>query len=181
MRHGVSAKHFNRDVNARKSLIKGLVIDLITHGHMTTTKTRAQEIKRVSDKLIHKAQTDSVASRRNLHQFFGRRDVVNTLVDRIAPLFKDRTSGFTRLTTQGIRRGDNSEQVMLSLIVQPEILETLKSGKTYPAKVKAVKPVKKVVKPAGKVVKTEAVVKAEPKKAEKPAAKRATRTTKKAE
>lgn len=154
MRHGVAAKHFNRDSNARKSLIKGLVIALIEHGSMTTTKSRAQEIKRVSDKLIHKAQTDSIATRRLLHQFFGRRDVVNTLVDRIAPLFEDRTSGFTRIVSQGIRRGDNSEQVTLSLIVQPEVVGTLKSGLIHESKPAKAAPVAKASKPSAPAAKT---------------------------
>lgn len=180
MRHRVAAKHFNRDANARKSLIKGLVIELVEHGQMTTTKTRAQEIKRIADKLIHKAQTDSVATRRTLHQFFGRRDVVNTLVEKIAPLFKDRTSGFTRLSPQGLRRGDNSEVFKLALIAQPEVLNTLKSGKTHAAKAQvAKKPATAKTAPAAK----SEVVKAEPKPkkvtsvAKKPAAKKTTKKT----
>lgn len=165
MRHRVAAKHFNRDANQRKLLIKGLVTELIEHGAMTTTKPRALEIRRIADKLIHEAQTDNVAVRRNLHRFFGKRDIVNTLVDRIAPLFKDRTSGFTRIVSVGIRRGDNSEQVTLSLITQPEVKDTLKSGKTHEAKPKAAK---KVVKAEAKVAATK---EAAPKKAAKPAAK----------
>ncbi len=161
MRHLVAAKHFNRDANQRKMLLRNLLVDLIEHGHMTTTVTRAKEVRRIADKLIHKAQTDSLTSRRTLHRFFGRRDVVNTLVDRIAPVMMDRTSGFTRLVAAGTRRGDNSDIATVSLVVMPDRVDTLKSGKTeyvLPAAKKA------------KVAKTPAAPKAEKVKAAKPAA-----------
>lgn len=156
MRHRVGTKHLNRDSNARKSLLKGLMTELFEHGQMTTSKTRAQEVKRLADKVIHKAQTDTIANRRLLHRVFGRRDIVNTLVERIAPLFSDRTSGFTRLTVVGLRRGDNSEQVTLSLVKQAEKVGDFKSGQVH--EVIADKPKAKKVAaektPAATVVKT---------------------------
>jgi large subunit ribosomal protein L17 len=131
MRHRIAHKHFNRDVNHRKALLKNLVRSLVEEGEITTTIEKAKETKRIADKLIHKALTDSVLTRRTLHTFFGRRDVVNTLVDRIAPAMKDRVSGFTRLLRVGQRRGDNASLVTLSLINKPEVTGTLKSGKTH--------------------------------------------------
>jgi large subunit ribosomal protein L17 len=158
MRHGIAHNHFNRDSKGRKSLFKNLVIELIEHGSMTTTKPRAKEIRRIADTLIHKAQTDTLTVRRTLHRFFGRRDVVNTLVERIAPAVTatGRVSGFTTMTAAGTRRGDNSEVVTLSLVAQPEKVGTLKSGRDLTA-LQAVTKTKKVSKPA---------VKAEPASAE---------------
>lgn len=179
MRHKVAAKHFNRDANQRKMLLRNLLVELIEHGHLTTTVTRAKEIRRISDKLIHKAQTDSLNTRRTLHRFFGRRDVVNTLVDRIAPVMKDRTSGFTRLVSAGTRRGDNSDIAKLSLVTMPDRVDSLKSGKTFAATVKkatkAVKPAKAVK--ADKAVETKTEVKAAPAAPKKAAAKKTTKKT----
>lgn len=129
MRHRVSKRHFNRDTKHRKALIMNLVRSLIEHGEIKTTTEKAKEVKRWTDKLVHKAKVGNVAARRNLHTFFGKRDVVNTLVERIAPLFKDRTSGFTTNEVLGKRRGDNTEMTKLSFIVKPEITGTLKAGK----------------------------------------------------
>lgn len=180
MRHRVAAKHFNRDSNQRHLLFVGLVTSLVEHGHTTTTREKAREIKRIADKLIHKAQTDSVASRRDLHRFFGKRDVVNTLVERVAPAMKDRTSGFTRIEVVGLRRGDNSQMVKLSLVNQPETAG-LKSGMTHKAskpkkaaapKVAAKTTTKAAAKPAAKKV-----AKVAPKKT---TAKKATKTKKEA-
>jgi len=175
MRHGLATNHFNRDSKSRKSLFKNLVIELVEHGSLVTTKPRAKEIRRIADVLIHKAQTDSLTVRRTLHRFFGRRDVVNTLVERIAPALTatGRVSGFTRLVAAGTRRGDNSEIVTLSLVAQPEKVGTLKSGNDQtklPTKAKVAKAPKAKATPKA-VAKTESVVKAKP-AAAKPAVKK---------
>jgi large subunit ribosomal protein L17 len=126
MRHRIKDKKFNRNSNARKGLFKALVRSLVEHGSIVTTHAKAKEIKRIADKLIGKAQTDTIESRRRLHRFFGVRDVVNTLVERIAPEFPDRVSGFTSISKLGVRRGDNSSMVKLSLAKMPKDIGTLK-------------------------------------------------------
>lgn len=126
MRHRIKDKKFNRNSNARKGLFKGLVRSLVETGSIVTTEAKAKEIKRIADKLIGKAKTDTIATRRRLHRFFGVRDVVNTLVERIAPEFTDRVSGFTSIAKLGVRRGDNSSMVKLSLVKMPKDIGTLK-------------------------------------------------------
>ncbi len=133
MRHRIAGKKFNRDTNARKNLLSGLVRSLVEHGKIVTTQAKAKEVKRLTDKLVSIAQRDdNVAARRLLHRFFGKRDVVNTLVDRIAPLFTDRVSGFTTIKSAGVRRGDNTALFQLSFIKMPEVTGVLKA----PASVK---------------------------------------------
>lgn len=148
MRHRVKKSFFNRGTKHRQAMLRGGVRNLILHGKILTTSAKAKEFKRLTDKLIFKAMDDSVASRRKLHEFFGKRDIVNTLVDKVAPAFKDRQSGFTRITKYGRRRGDNTEMVELELVVKPDDLGTFKK----PVKpVAAKKPVaKKTAKPKAK-------------------------------
>lgn len=162
MRHRIKDKKFNRDENHRKALLSNLVRSLVEHGHVTTTEIKAKELRRLSDRLIHKAQTNTIATRQLIHRFFGKRDVVNTLVDRIAPLMTDRVSGFTTLTKLGKRKGDNSSMVTVTLVHMPAGMGTLKVAKTVeataesakaPAKVKAVAAAPKAAakaKPAAK-------------------------------
>jgi large subunit ribosomal protein L17 len=134
MRHRLATRSFNRDTKERQALLKGLVRSVVEHGSITTTLAKAKETRRLVDKLIYKAKTDSVATRRVLHQFFGRRDSVNKLVDVIAPLFTTRNSGFTRIVSVGKRRGDNTSVATLSLVNLPE-----KSGLKKAEAVKEVK------------------------------------------
>lgn len=127
MRHRVKKSFFNRDTKHRQAMLKNGLRNLVLNGELVTTAAKAKEYKRLADKLITQALKDTVQARRQLHEFFGKRDVVNSLVDRIAPLFKDRISGFTRITKEGIRRGDNTEMVKLALVVKPENLGSLKN------------------------------------------------------
>jgi len=112
-------------------LVRNLVRSLVEHGEIVTTEAKAKETKRWADKLIGKAQKNTVATKRQLHAFFGTREVVNTLVDKIAPSMKKRVSGFSRIVKLGKRRGDNTELVKLSLVEKSEKLGTLKSGIDY--------------------------------------------------
>ncbi len=164
MRHRAKTKQFNRDTNSRKALLVNLVRSLIETGAIVTTREKAKEVKRLADKLIHQAQTDSVQSRRGLHQFFGKRDVVNTLTEKVAPSMSDRVSGFTTLSSVGKRRGDNSAMVKLSLVKQFDTVGSLKKTKAVSAtKAKAEKTTKSV--PAKASVKTKKTA-AKPKKTE---------------
>lgn len=153
MRHRVKKSFFNRGTKHRRAMLRGGVRNLILHGKILTTSAKAKEFKRLTDKLISKAMDDSVASRRKLHQFFGKRDIVNTLVEQVAPIFKDRQSGFTRITKHGRRRGDNTEMVRLELVVQPKNLGTFKKPvveKKVAKKVVKKTAAKKVAKPKTK-------------------------------
>lgn len=133
MRHRIDKKTFNRDTKARRSLIHGIALGIFEHGSITTTKAKAKEGARLIDSCISKAKVGDLPARRQLHRIFGRRDVVNNLCDRIAPVFTDRKSGFTRLTLIGNRRGDNTAMYQLSLVA---VLPPIKDNKASAEKSK---------------------------------------------
>ncbi len=120
MRHRVASKQLQRDTKHRESLIKNLVRALFEHGAITTTRIKAKVAQPVAEHMITTARGGSLSARRVLHTYFGKRDVVNTLVDRIAPAITTRTSGYTRITEVGTRAGDNATLVTLSLVDMPE-------------------------------------------------------------
>lgn len=168
MKHRVKTKHFNRDTKSRKALLKNLLRDLFEHGEIKTSESRTKEVRRLADKLISKASENTLAARRELHRFFGRRDVVNALVDKIAPLFVGKKSGFTSLEKTAPRRGDNTVIFKLALLTGDVKLTSLKKEKVakadeakvevktkVEAKAKAVKPAVKKTKVAPKVKKSE--------------------------
>lgn len=131
MRHRVKAQHFNRDTKSRKALFKNLLSSLFEHGAVETTEQKAKAIKRLADKIIGKALPGTITARRVLERFFGSKQIVNRLVDSVAPVMRDRNSGFTRITRLGRRRGDDASMVKLELIVQPQP----KAEKVAPKKV----------------------------------------------
>jgi large subunit ribosomal protein L17 len=132
MRHRVQDKKFNRTANERKAFFMGLLRNLVERGSITTTMTRAKELKRLADKMVGQAKDSSVASRRLMHRTFGKRDVVNTLVEKVAPAMTDRNSGYTRITALGSRRGDNTPMARIAFVNAVDNGEGgLQSGKQY--------------------------------------------------
>jgi len=176
MRHRVADKKFNRDANNRKALFSGLLRNLTEHGEIVTTLAKAKAVKRLADRMVSQAQTNTVASRRTLHKTFGKRDVVSTLVERVAPAMSDRKSGFVTITALGPRRGDNTPMARLAFVKKPEV-KGLKNIRPEIVKEKKAKVVKAT--PA-KVEKTEKVEKVEQADAPKVAAKRSTKKAAKA-
>ncbi len=125
MRHRINKKTFGRRTKHRTATLRNLLRQLFLHGKIETSQAKAKEIKRLADKLINQAKNDSLKSKRDLHKFFGKRDVVNTLTQEIAPLMEDRVSGYTTLQVLGKRRGDNTIMARLELIKKPETLGSL--------------------------------------------------------
>ncbi len=158
MRHRIQDKKFNRDSNQRKALFMGLLRNLTVQGSIVTTMARAKAVKRLADRMVTTASANDVAARRKLHHTFGKRDVVNKLVDVVAPAMSDRKSGFVRVTAMGNRRGDNTPMATLEFVNQAGIRGQLTKTKEATPKVKSEKkalPAKtevkeKVAKPAAK-------------------------------
>ncbi len=173
MRHRVADKKFNRDSNNRKALFMGLLRNLTEHGEIVTTLAKAKAVKRLADRMVTQAKTNTVASRRTLHKTFGKRDVVSTLVDRVAPAMADRSSGYVTVTQLGPRRGDNTPMAKLAFVKKPEQKGLKNLTPKAAAKASAVKPVvtpKVKAEKAVKVEKAEKTVKATSKRSTKKAA-----------
>jgi len=116
MRHRVSGKKLGRNRNERKALFKNLTSSLILHGEIKTTEAKAKAIKRLVDKLVTRAKQQTLSARRLLTAFLQDKKVVSRLVDEIAPKFKERQSGFTRILRLGKREGDQAMMVKIEFV-----------------------------------------------------------------
>lgn len=139
MRHRLRGKKLSRHHHHRKALFKNLIKALIVHGEVKTTESKAKAVRILVEKLITKSKAGTVHARRLVGNFLQSRNVVNRLVDEVAPLFKGRPGGYTRITRLGERKGDNAMMVKLELVHKPAKPEKpekpVKSGKTEkPAK-----------------------------------------------
>jgi len=143
MRHRIADKKFNRSSNERKALFTGLLRNLTERGEIVTTLAKAKAVKRLADRVVSQAKKNTVASRRLLHRRFGKRDVVSTLVEQVAPAMSDRTSGYVTVVAIGARRGDNTAMAKLAFVTQPEKVGTLKSNRKSEEKKVVKKQVKK--------------------------------------
>ena len=99
------------------------------HGEIKTTQTKALAIRGLTDKLITKGKKQTLHARRLILSFLQNKKAVNKIVDELAPLFKDKKSGFTRVTKIGNRKGDDALMVKIELTRKPEKKKEDKKGK----------------------------------------------------
>ncbi len=106
--------------------MRSLATALVREGRVVTTQAKGKSLRSLADRLVTIARGADLQARRELHVFFGKRDVANVLVDRIVPINTDRDSGFTTLSTVGNRAGDNAQMVEVKWMTMPEVTGTLR-------------------------------------------------------
>ena len=126
MRHLNKGRKLNRTSAHRKALFKNMVLSLIRHGRIKTTDPKAKELRRVADRMVTLGKQGDLAARRRAFAFMQSHEAVKKLFEEIAPRFKDRNGGYTRVIKFGHRRGDAA---MLSIIEFTGQEETTKARK----------------------------------------------------
>jgi large subunit ribosomal protein L17 len=130
MRHNKSGKRLGRNSSHRKAMMRNMVTSLFAHEKITTTDIRAKELRKIADKMITLGKRGDIHARRQAMQVIRDRKVVGKLFDLVAPRYKDRPGGYTRIIKLGQRAGDNAS---LSLIELVEEEFTAKPRKAAPA------------------------------------------------
>lgn len=113
MRHRKNFRHLNRAHSHRKALLATQVKTLIEHGKIDTTVARAKESARLAERMITLAKKDSTHARRRAFGVFQDGRFVEKLFDELAPRYKDRQGGYTRVLKLGSRQGDGAEMARL--------------------------------------------------------------------
>ena len=116
MRHHNANRKFGRGRNQRKALIRSLVRELFVHGRITTTLAKAKETRPYAEDFITKARIDSVASRRDVAKRMANNSIVGKLFAEIAPKYKDRNGGYTRILKTGQRLTDGAHMAIIELV-----------------------------------------------------------------
>jgi len=127
MRHRINGKKLSLDHDQRKALFKNLINSLILHGQIKTTEAKAKAVRRLAEKLITKGKEQTLHARRLIASFLQNKKAVNKIVDELAPLFKKRPGGYTRIVRLGKRKGDSAPMVKLELVEKPEQEKTKKA------------------------------------------------------
>ena len=124
MRHGVAGKKLGRTSSQRKLMRTTLTRQLFEHERICTTQAKALAFRGDAEKLITLAKKgnngDAIvkmnAARLASSRLGNDRDITKKLFDDIAPRFKDRNGGYTRMIKLGPRKGDSAEMVVLELV-----------------------------------------------------------------
>lgn len=103
MRHANNKRTLGRTRSQRTALLRGLVVSLIRDGQIKTTLAKAKEMQPNVERLVTHAKSDTVQSRRLVASRLGEpQDVtIQKLFVDIAPKFKERNGGYTRIVKLG--------------------------------------------------------------------------------
>ena len=106
MRHANFGRKLNRSSSHRKALFRNLVLALIRNERIRTTDAKAKELRRYADRMVTLGKRGDLSARRLAFDFIRSRDAVKKLFDELAPRFKERAGGYTRVIKFLVRRGD---------------------------------------------------------------------------
>jgi large subunit ribosomal protein L17 len=109
-------RKLGRPTDHRKAMLRNLVTSLLRHGKIETTVTRAKETQRMAEKMITLGKRGDLHARRQVLAYIYDEDVVTKIFEEIAPNYKDRNGGYTRVLRVGPRRGDGAEIAILELV-----------------------------------------------------------------
>lgn len=100
----------------RKMMLRNIVTSLLKNERIETTEQRAKELRRLAEKMISLGKRGDLHARRQALAFLLDESVVKKLFDEIAPKYKERAGGYTRILKLGNRRGDGASIVLVELV-----------------------------------------------------------------
>ena len=109
-------RKLGRDSSARKALLRSIVTSLFQHERIETTEAKAKELRKVAEKMFTLAKRGDLHARRQVLAYVRDESVVKKMFDEIAPKYKDRQGGYTRIIKTGVRQGDAAPMVIIELV-----------------------------------------------------------------
>ncbi len=116
MRHGNSGRRLGRTTSHREAMFRNLVTSFLNHEKITTTDAKAKEIRSVAEKMITLGKRGDLHALRQAASYIREKSVVTKLFSTIAPRYKDRPGGYTRIIKLGNRLGDAAPISIIELV-----------------------------------------------------------------
>jgi len=105
------ARSFNRPANQRRALLRSLARSLIMHERISTTEAKAKELRPYIERLVTYGKKNTLASRRMAVAKLGDKAAVKKLFDVLAPRFKERAGGYTRVIKRTARGSNDARKL----------------------------------------------------------------------
>ena len=110
-------RKLGRDNKHRRSMLATLTKQLIENERIVTTETRAKEVRKTFDKMVTYGKKGTLVSRRLALAFLHNdSEAVDKVFNELAPRYKDRNGGYTRIIKKSERKGDSALEVILELV-----------------------------------------------------------------
>ena len=121
MRHGKKIAKLGRTAPHRKAMLSNMMTSLFINERVTTTQTRAKELKRTAERVLTCAKKGDLHARRQVLRVIADKQVVAKLFDELGPRYKGRNGGYTRVIKLGPRRGDGAFMSIVELVDRPGV------------------------------------------------------------
>jgi large subunit ribosomal protein L17 len=116
MRHQCRVAQLGLPADQRKALLRNLTTELIRHGQITITQTRAKALRQEVERIITLAKDGSLASRRQALGYVYDKKLVHVLFEQAPGRYGNRNGGYTRIIRTMNRRGDNAKMAVIELV-----------------------------------------------------------------
>ncbi len=116
MRHRKAGRQLRRTSEQKLALMRNLATSLIEAETIETTEAKAKELRPFVEKLITKAKTGTLHSRRLAGRHVQKREAADKLFQVLGPRYQERAGGYTRILKTGFRKGDGAELARIELI-----------------------------------------------------------------
>ena len=128
MKHNLTHRKLNRTSSHRKALLMNLSNALIKHEQITTTLSKAKELRPFVEKIITLGKKGDLVSRRKAISILQDQKNTKKIFDVISERYKERSGGYTRIIKIGNRFGDNAPTAIIELVDRDENAKGLDSG-----------------------------------------------------
>lgn len=115
MKKRKSGRVFSRTRDVRRALMRSQIRSLVLHERMKTTEAKAREVAPLMEKMITKARRGGLAIRRELAGMMDDR-LAKKMIEEIAPRYKEREGGYTRIIKAGPRVSDGAKMAVIELV-----------------------------------------------------------------
>ena len=116
MRHNHGYRKLGRTSAHRKALLKNLAIALIKYEKIETSVFKAKELQSYIEKLVSAARVEDLNTHRFVFAYLQDKETTKKLIAQIAPKYKDRNGGYTRIQRTRLRRGDASQMAIIEFV-----------------------------------------------------------------
>lgn len=128
MRHGVGNKKLNRTAAHRQAMFANMAAALVKHEQIVTTLPKAKALRPVVERLVTLAKKGDLGSRRLVLARMRDETQTKKLFDTLAPRYKARAGGYTRVLKAGFRYGDNAPLAVIEFVDRDEDARGQDSG-----------------------------------------------------
>jgi len=116
MRHHNRGRKLNRTWSHRKALLANLTQALVEHEQIITTLPKAKELRPFVEKLITLGKRGDLHARRLLVARTRSEETARKIIEVLAPRFRERPGGYTRILKAGYRRGDDAPVAVIEFV-----------------------------------------------------------------